>query len=31
MIQSGLRGDAAIEIIVAFSHGKFPPVFVYTP
>jgi len=31
MIQSGKGGDAAIEIIVAFSHGKFPKDLMYYP
>jgi hypothetical protein len=31
MIQSGKGGEAAIEIIVAFSHGKFPKALIYVP
>ena len=31
MIQSGQGGAAAIEIIVAFSQGTFPPELMYTP
>jgi Protein of unknown function (DUF3604) len=31
MIQSGKGGDAAIEIIVAFSHGTFPKDLMYFP
>jgi hypothetical protein len=31
MIQSGKGGEAAIEIIMAFSHGKLPADLVYTP
>jgi hypothetical protein len=31
MIQSGKGGDAAMEIIVAFSHGKFPKDLMYYP
>jgi hypothetical protein len=31
MIQSGQGSDAAIEIIVSFSHGKFPPALMYFP
>jgi hypothetical protein len=31
MIQSGQGNDAAIEIIVAFSHGTFPPDLFYSP
>ncbi|MBP2237017.1 hypothetical protein J2Z31_003531 [Sinorhizobium kostiense] len=31
MIQSGKGGDAAVEIIVAFSHGTFPKDLMYFP
>jgi hypothetical protein len=31
MIQSGQGADAAIDIIVSFSHGKFPPDLMYFP
>ncbi|RWY64651.1 DUF3604 domain-containing protein [Rhizobium leguminosarum] len=31
MLQSGKGADAAIEIIVAFSHGKFPKDLMYFP
>lgn len=31
MLQSGQGADAAIEIIVAFSHGKFPKDLMYFP
>ena len=31
MVQSGKGADAAIEIIVAFSQGKFPPALMYFP
>jgi hypothetical protein len=31
MIQSGKGADAAIEIIIAFSHGKFPKDLMYFP
>ena len=31
MIHSGQGGAAAIEIIIAFSHGKFPDALVYKP
>lgn len=31
MIQSGKGADAALEIIVAFSHGKFPKALMYFP
>jgi hypothetical protein len=31
MVQSGKGADAAIEIIVAFSHGKFPKDLMYLP
>src|SRR5688500_16272632 len=31
MIQAGKGGDAAIEVIVAFSHGKFPKALMYLP
>src|SRR5262245_49481187 len=31
MIQSGKGGDAALEIIVAFSHAKFPKDLMYFP
>jgi len=31
MIQAGKGAEAALEIIVAFSHGKFPPDLMYFP
>lgn len=31
MVQEGKGGDAAMEIIVAFSQGKFPPALLYSP
>ncbi|HET7527353.1 MAG TPA: DUF3604 domain-containing protein [Burkholderiaceae bacterium] len=31
MIMSGKGADAALEIIIAFSHGKMPPALVYQP
>ncbi|RZL89666.1 MAG: DUF3604 domain-containing protein [Variovorax sp.] len=31
MVQDGKGADAAIEIIVAFSQGKFPPALMYRP
>jgi hypothetical protein len=31
MIQSARAGEAAIEIIVAFSHGTFPKALMYSP
>ncbi|CAB3801255.1 DUF3604 domain-containing protein [Pararobbsia alpina] len=31
MVQEGKGADAAIEIIVAFSQGKFPPALLYSP
>jgi len=31
MIQAGKGGEAAMEIIVAFSHDKFPPDLMYLP
>jgi hypothetical protein len=31
MIQSGKGADAAMEIVVAFSQGKFPPALMYFP
>ncbi len=31
MVQSGKGGEAAIEIVTAFSQGKFPPALIYNP
>jgi hypothetical protein len=31
MVQSGKGADAAIEIVIAFSQGKFPPALMYLP
>jgi hypothetical protein len=31
MVQEGRGGDAAMEIIVAFSRGEFPPALLYSP